>query len=287
MRSFEYFEPRTLPEAAALLARGEGKASVLAGGTDLLIEIKEHIRHPEYVVNIKRIPELQGLDYDATTGLRIGALATTRAVEICPVVIESYAGLAQAVKELGSIQVRNRATVVGNLCRASPSADTAPPLIADGARIKIFGPDGERELLLEDFFTGPGKTVLGPGEIVVELVVPSPLPHTGKIYIKHGRRKAMELATVGIAVALTLADGICQQVRIVLGAVAPTPIRARAAEALLHGSAIDEAVIQAAAQAAMEAARPISDVRSSAGYRREMVRALTARALRAAQQRAA
>jgi carbon-monoxide dehydrogenase medium subunit len=286
MRRFEYFEPRTLPEAAALLAKGQGKTGILAGGTDLLVEIKEHIRQPEYVVNIKHIPELLGLHYDPVAGLRVGALATARAVETCPVVIERYAGLAQGAQELGSIQVRNRATIVGNLCRASPSADTAPPLMADEARIRIFGLNGERELALEDFFTGPGKTVLVPGEIAIELRVPAPPSHTGKIYIKHGRRKAMELATVGVAVALTLADGVCRQARIVLGAVAPTPIRVRAAEAVLEGSAVDEGAIRAAAQAAEAAARPISDVRGSADYRRQMVGTLTARALRAAQQRA-
>ncbi len=139
MHPFEYFEPRTLPEAAALLAEAQGKASLLAGGTDLLVEIKEHIRQPEAVVNLKRIPGLDGLEYDSAHGLRIGALATARTVETSPVIIQHYAGLAAAVKELGSIQVRNRATVVGNLCRASPSADTAPPLLADDARIRIFG----------------------------------------------------------------------------------------------------------------------------------------------------
>jgi len=286
MRRFDYFEPRTLQEAAALLHRGQGKACLLAGGTDLLVEIKEHIRRPEYVVNIKRIPGLNGIRYDDKAGLRIGALVTARTLETCPVITQSYAGLAQAVKELGSIQVRNRATVVGNLCRASPSGDTAPPLIADGARIRIFGLNGERDLPLEEFFTGPGQTVLGPDEIAVELALPSPRPHTGKVYIKHGRRKAMELATVGVAVSLTLADGLCQAIRIVLGAVAPTPIRARAAEALMHKTALDEAAIQAAAQAALAEARPISDVRGSAEYRREMVRVLTARGLRAAYERA-
>jgi carbon-monoxide dehydrogenase medium subunit len=287
MRRFEYFEPRTLSEAAALLADAQGKASLLAGGTDLLVEIKEHLRQPEYVVNLKRIPGLEGLDYDPAQGLRIGALATARAVETCPVIARHYAGLMQAVKELGSIQVRNRATVVGNLCRASPSADTAPPLLADGARIRIFGLQGERELPLEEFFTGPGKTVLAHGEIVVSLSLASPLAHTGKVYIKHGRRKAMELATVGVAVSLTLAGSRCQAVRIVLGAVAPTPIRAHAAESLMRDAAIDETVIQAAALAAMAEARPISDVRSSADYRREMVKIQTARALRSAYERAA
>ena len=153
MRRFEYYEPETLEEAVTLLSRHNGQASVLAGGTDLLIEIKEQIKLPEYVINIKKIPGLDYLTYEDGVGLKIGALVTARAVEKLPVVVEKYAALAQAVTELGSIQVRNRATVIGNLCRASPSADTPPPLIADGARVTIFGPAGERELALEDFFT--------------------------------------------------------------------------------------------------------------------------------------
>jgi len=287
MRRFEYFEPHTLDEAAALLKRCAGRASILAGGTDLLVEIKEHIRQPAFVVNIKRIPGLNALHFDPASGLAVGALVTARAVETSPTVIEKYAGLAQAVKELGSIQVRNRATVVGNLCRASPSADTAPPLIADEARIRLYGGGGAREMPLEEFFTGPGKTKLAPDEIATGLELPGPRPRTGKVYLKHGRRRAMELATVGVAVTLELdADGVCRAARVVLGAVAPTPIRARAAEAVLAGAALTAEVIEAAAQAAQAEARPISDVRSSADYRRDIVRTLPARAVREAHTRA-
>lgn len=270
MKRFAYFEPATLAEAAALLSGG---AQALAGGTDLLVELKEQLRSAERVVNIKKIRGLGGLSYDARAGLRIGALATAREVEISPIVLEKYPSLAQAARELGSIQVRNRATIVGNLCRASPSADTAPPLIADGAVAKIHGLEGERTVALEEFFTGPGKTVLAAGELVTEIVVPPPAPGTGKVYLKHGRRKAMELATVGVAVTLN------SDIRIVLGAVAPTPIRARDAEALLRGKDLDDALIEQAAEAAMREARPISNVRASAEYRREMVKVLTRRAL--------
>ncbi len=282
MMRFEYYEPETLEEAVVLLGRHNGQASVLAGGTDLLIEIKEQIKLPEYVINIKKIPGLDYLTYEDGVGLKIGALVTARAVEKLPVVVEKYAALAQAVTELGSIQVRNRATVIGNLCRASPSADTPPPLIADGARVTIFGPAGERELALEEFFTGPGQTVLAKDEILKEVAVPSPSARSGKVYIKHGRRKAMELATVGVAVTLALEGEVCAQIKIVLGAVAPTPIRVRTAEDTLRGSVINEEVIEAAARAAMEESRPISDVRSSAEYRHEMVRVLTGRAVRGA-----
>jgi carbon-monoxide dehydrogenase medium subunit len=272
MRRFEYFEPATLGEAAELIS--SANAQVLAGGTDLLVEIKEQLRRVDRVVNIKKIPGIAGLSYDARAGLRIGALATAREVELSPIVLEKYPNLAQAARELGSIQVRNRATIVGNVCRASPSADTLPPLIADGALVKLHGASGVRELPLEQFFAGPGKTVLRPDELVTELVVPAPPPRTGKVYIKHGRRKAMELATVGVAVTLTLNGDI----RIVLGAVAPTPIRAKNAEEVLRWKFSDE-LFERAARTAADEARPISNVRASAEYRRDMVRVLTRRAL--------
>ncbi len=279
MNRFEYFEPATLAEAVALLGRCNGKASLLAGGTDLLVEIKEHIRRPDYVINIKQIPGMEELSYDAKAGLRFGALVTSRAIEISPAVQEKYPGLAQAVRELGSIQVRNRATVVGNICRASPSADTLPPLIADGASARIYGPEGERIVVLEEFFTGPGETVLKPDELVTEITIPPPPARTGRIYIKHGRRKAMELATVGVAISLTLEGDTCREVRIALGAVAPTPIRARRAESLLRNQVIDEHLIEQAARTAMGEARPIGNVRASAEYRRRMVEVLTRRAI--------
>jgi carbon-monoxide dehydrogenase medium subunit len=278
MKRFEYFEPRSLPEAVALLVRYGGRAQPLAGGTDLLVELKEQLRHADCVVNIKKIPGIDELRFDPRQGLRIGALATTRDIELSSVAQKHFPSLVQAVRELGSIQVRNRATVIGNVCRASPSADTLPPLIADQASVFIRGEHGERSLPLEEFFTGPGKTVLRPGELVTEIVVPAPAPHTGKVYIKHGRRKAMELATVGVAVTATR-DG---DVRIALGAVAPTVIRARKAERMLSGKRIDGALIEAAARAATEEASPISNVRASAAYRREMVRVLTKRALQQA-----
>lgn len=282
MRPFEYFEPATLADTVALLGRYNGQASLLAGGTDLLVEIKEQLKQPDYVINIKKIPGLDGLTYNEEEGLRIGALVTVRQIETSPLVQAKYAGLAQAARDLASIQVRCRATVAGNICRASPSADTLPPLIADGAAVKVFGPQGERAILLEDFFTGPGKTVMRRDEVLTEITVPPPPSHTGKVYLKHGRRKAMELATVGVAVTLTLAGEVCQEIRIVLGAVAPTPLRARQAEAVLRGKVVSEAVINTAAEAAQAESRPISDVRSSAEYRREMVRVLTARAVRQA-----
>jgi len=284
MARFEYCEPATLDEAVALLRTARGEAAVLAGGTDLLVQIRERVRRPAHVVNIKKILGLDAFRFDPAEGLTIGALATTRALETSDLVRRRYAGLHAAVVHFASIQVRHRATVVGNVCRASPSADTLPPLIADGATVRILGPDGVRTALLEHFCTGPGRTVLQDGELVTHVQVPAPAPRTGKVYVKHGRRIEMELATVGVAATVTLdARGALADARIALAAVAPTPLRARAAEGALRdaarGAPPDEGAFEAAADAAASEARPIADVRASAEYRREMVRVLVRRAL--------
>jgi carbon-monoxide dehydrogenase medium subunit len=286
MRAFQYSEPTTLREAVALLQRDAGRASLIAGGTDLLVQIKEHVRQPDHVINIKKIAGLDDLSFNPASGLRIGALTTTRAIETSAITRKHYASLARATTDFASIQVRNRATVVGNVCRASPSADSLPPLIADGACLYIYGPDGDRIEDMEHFFIAPGRTTLARDEIVTHIVVPPPPPHTGKVYIKHGRRIAMELATVGVAVTLTMEGDYCRDIRIALAAVAPTPMRARRAETLLRGARLNPDLVAAAALAAREEARPISDVRGSDAYRRQMVAILTRRAIDQAMQEA-
>lgn len=279
MKPFEYYEPASLAEASDLLRRLGKDASIIAGGTDLLVEMKEELRSVLHVVNIKKIPNLRDFTYDPAAGLRFGALVTVREIETSPHVIGNYPNLTKAVSLLGSVQVRNRATVVGNICRASPSADTIPPLIADGASLTVYNGGTERTVLLEDFFTGPGRTVLSPGDIVTGISLPVPRPTSGRAYIKHGRRKAMELATVGVAVSIEHAAGHCSDIRIALGAVAPTVIRARRTEDLLRGRTIDAALLAEAAESAMQEATPIGNVRASAAYRRDMVGVLTRRAI--------
>jgi carbon-monoxide dehydrogenase medium subunit len=279
MKPFEYYEPASLAEASDLLRRLGKDASIIAGGTDLLVEMKEELRSVLHVVNIKKIPNLRDFTYDPAAGLRFGALVTVREIETAPHVIGNYPNLAKAVSLLGSVQVRNRATVVGNICRASPSADTIPPLIADGASLTVYNGGTERTVLLEDFFTGPGRTVLSPGDIVTGISLPAPRPTSGRAYIKHGRRKAMELATVGVAVSIEHAAGHCSDIRIALGAVAPTVIRARRTEDLLRGRTIDAALLAEAAESAMQEATPIGNVRASAAYRRDMIGVLTRRAI--------
>jgi carbon-monoxide dehydrogenase medium subunit len=282
MRRFDYHRAETLEHASRLLTELGDDTFLFAGGTDLLVEIRERLRRVRNVVDIKAIPGLSDITYDETRGLTFGALVTVGRLERLPLVRQRYPNLRAAFASLGSIQVRNRATVVGNICRASPSADTIPPLIADAATLSIYGPAGERSVAIEDFFTGPGRTVLKAGEIVTGVHVPPPAATGGKAYLKHGRRKAMELSTVGVAVSLLMEEGVCSDIRIALGAVGATVLRASQAEAMLRGTALDAATVKSAADKAMEECTPISNVRASADYRRDMVGVLTGRAIKQA-----
>ncbi|MDE2889412.1 MAG: xanthine dehydrogenase family protein subunit M [Gemmatimonadota bacterium] len=283
MNRFEYFAPETVREAAEVLQAHPG-ARVLAGGTDLLVQMKERARTPDTLVDVRRIPGVDELRFDRKTGLTIGAAVTMRQVELMPAAQLHYTGLAEGARVVGSFQIRNLATIVGNICNAAPSADAAPGLIVHGAKVKIAGPDGRRSMLVENFMTGPGRTTLGTGEFVVGIHVPVPPPRTGSAYVRHTPRGAMDIAMVGVGAAVTLAAGtdVCQDVRIVLGAVAPTPLRAKAAERMLRGQRLTEGLIAEASDRAAEEARPISDVRGSADFRREMVWVLTARMVSAA-----
>ena len=283
MNRFEYFAPETVREAAEVLQAHPG-ARVLAGGTDLLVQMKERARTPDTLVDVRRIPGADELRYDSKTGLTIGAAVTMRQVELMPAAQLHYAGLADGARVVGSFQIRNLATIVGNICNAAPSADVAPGLIVHGAKVKIAGPAGRRVMLVENFMTGPGRTTLGTGEFVVGIHVPVPPPRTGSAYMRHTPRGAMDIAMVGVGAAVTLAPRTrdCQEARIVLGAVAPTPLRAKAAERMLKGQCLTGELIERAAETAAEEARPISDVRGSADFRREMVRVLTARMVNSA-----
>lgn len=283
---FEYLSPRTVEEACGLLAQHGDKAKVLAGGTDLLNVMKERVIKPEYVIGLRGIRNLDYIEADGT-GVRIGALATITAIGESPVIREKFPCLAEVPAKMATVQIRNMGTLGGNLCNAAPSADTAPILICLGAGVKIVGSSGERVVLLEDFFTGPGETVLENGEILAEIQVPGQPANTGGAYFKMSRI-AVDLAIVGVAAVVTLdgEDGVCADVKIALGAVAPTPIRAKKAEGLIKGKKMDEVLIEEAGRIASEEASPITDVRSTAFYRTEMVRVLTGRALRQAVEQA-
>lgn len=286
LSSFNYLVPKTIDEAVSLLSQHDGQSKVIAGGTDLLLKMKKREVTPQYLVGLKNIPGLDHIDYDKAQGLRFGPLVTIHAVETSLLIRDNFPILCQAASTIGSAQVQNLGTVVGNLCSAVPSADMAPGLIVLGANMKIANIKGERTIAVEDFFAGPSESVLAHDELVVEVQVPSPPPHSGMIYLKHTIRAAMELAIVGVATLITLKDGVCSEAKIALGAVAPTPIRATEAESVLRGKPFSAKLVRQAAEAASKEARPISDFRASAEYRKEMVRVLTQRALNQAKQQA-
>ena len=283
MNNFEYFAPQTVREAVEVL-QAHPDAKLLAGGTDLLVQMKERVRTPGALVDIRRIPGVDELGFEKKTGLMVGAAVTMRQVELLPAAQVHYAGLAEGARVVGSFQIRNLATIVGNICNAAPSADTAPGLIVHRAKVRIAGPNGQREMLVENFMVGPGRITLKPGDFVIGIQVPVPPPRTGSAYVRHTPRGAMDIALVGVGAAVTLAPRtrVCQEARIVLGAVAPTPLRARAAERMLKGQRLTDGLIAEAAEVAAAEARPISDVRGSAEFRREMVRVLAGRMVAAA-----
>lgn len=275
MKPFSYFSPRTLREAVELLIQHGQEAKILAGGTDLLVEMKEGIVAPQYVIDLKNIPALNQIRLEDHY-LKIGSLATVHEIEVNPSV-RQYAGvLAQAASLLGSPQIRNKGTIGGNLCHASPSADLAPPLLALDGKVGMIGKNGERMEDLEKFFIGPGMTTLKVDEILTEIQVPIPPPGSAGIYSKFSPRQAMNLALVGVATLITLNrdSQICTGARIALGAVAPTPIRAKKSEKILEGQIIKEELLQEVSHLAAEESRPISDIRGSAWYRKEIIKNL-------------
>ena len=241
---FDYLEPESIKEALALLSQYCGKSKIMAGGTDLMLQVRNRAIKPEYVVDITRIPGLDYITFDDQQGLRLGALTTIRALETSVELQRKYPILSQAASQLGSVAIRNVATVGGNLCNALPSAETSQALVALSAQVRIIGPGGERTMPLEGFFAGVGKTVLQPDEVLLEILMPEPAPHTSGIYIKHSPRGPIDLAIVNITVLMTMEPDqkVCRDAKIVLGAVSPTPLRARKAENVLKGERVDAAL---------------------------------------------
>jgi CO/xanthine dehydrogenase FAD-binding subunit len=280
---FEYVQPSSIDEALSILARQEGEARLLAGGTDLLPKMKRReITAPAYVIDLKGIPGLNYIDYDEEKGLSLGALTTIHAIETSPVIQHKCNILAQAASTMAAPQVRNRATLAGNICNAVPSADSVPALLVLEAELKVVSQKGERILPIKDFFTGPNETVLTGVELLVEVLIP-PVPSNCRgIYLKLSPKRSMDLATVGVAALVINEHGRCKDMRIGLGAVAPTPIRAKKAEGILRGQRFSDELIERTAQTAAEQSRPIDDHRASAQYRREMVQTLVRRAIKQA-----
>jgi carbon-monoxide dehydrogenase medium subunit len=280
---FEYLEPESIEEALTILSQYQGKSKIVAGGTDLMLQIRNKAIKPEYVIDITRISGLDHITFDGQRGLRLGALTTIRALEASVELQRKYPIISQAASQLGSVAIRNVATVGGNLCNALPSAETSQALVALSAQVRIIGPRGERIVPVEDFFTGVGKTLLQPDEVLLEILVPELAPHTSGMYIKHSPRGPIDLAVVNITVLMTMEQDhkVCRDAKIVLGAVSPTPLRARKAENVLKGKRVDRALIDRAAQAASEEAHPRhGSIRGSFEYKKEMVGVLTGRAIK-------
>jgi CO/xanthine dehydrogenase FAD-binding subunit len=285
VRRFELSLPDTLAACQAALADGPG-VKLVAGGTDLLPQMKNGVVSARRVVDLSQLPELKVIERLGDGGLRVGAGVSARAIELAPQVRDGFVGLAESAGVVGSLQIRHLATLGGNLANAAPSADMAPPLLALNAELVIIGPRGQRRVPAADFFTGVRQTVLAADEVLVEIVIPATGAGSGGTYVRHTPRRELDIAVVGVASQLTIADGRCVMARIALGAVAPTPLRARQAEARLEGEAVTPALIDEAAGLAVEAARPISDQRGSAEFRRHLVRVLTRRTLTTALERA-
>jgi CO/xanthine dehydrogenase FAD-binding subunit len=278
---FDYVRAQTRDQVLRLLQEQGDDVRLMMGGTDLLVRMRDGALHPKIVVDVKHLTGMREIRFDARTGLTVGAAVHMNALERHADVRTYYPLLAQAAGSVASYQVRNRATLGGNLCNASPAADTAPAVLALDGRIALYGPAGEREIPADQFFLGPGKSARRADEFMTAVRIPAPAAKAAGRYLKLGRNRAGDLAVVGVAVlgfaSAGAASGYC--FRIALASVAPVPLRALEAEAILAEQAPGEAAFRLAAERAMRAAAPIDDVRASAAYRRAMVRNLTLRGL--------
>jgi carbon-monoxide dehydrogenase medium subunit len=278
IKDFEYFAPKTLKEALTLLDKYKDECKVIAGGQSLLILMRQGLVTPQYLIDIKGLSELSYIKSDTKERLRIGALTTHRAIEKSPLIRKRFSVLAEMERRLASIQTRNWGTIGGNLCHADPAGDPAPVLIALNATLSMASVKGKRNMAVEDFCLDYFETALEPGELLTEIQVPAAPPRTRTAYTKFNVIES-DLATVGVAVSITLgsSDGICQDIRIALGAAAPTPMRAKQAEAVLRGKKITDNLLKKAGEIASTEAEPISDIYASEEYRRELVKVLVKR----------
>jgi len=289
MHDTRYEAPSSIEEAVVLLAAGGGEqARVLAGGTDLLVQMTAGGRHPSLLVNVKRIPELMELRFDDDGTLHLGAAASAFAIGENQRIRAAFPGLHEAVGLIGSDQIQGRASVGGNLCNASPAADTTPSLLTLGARCHIAGPGRSRRVLpVSEFVLAPGRNALQPGELLVELEIPAPAARSADAYLRLIPRSEMDIAVVGASVRVTLdADGVCTDAAVALGAVAPTPILAPEAAAALVGTRLLDPDLERASEAAQAAGQPLDDKRGTAEYRHRIAGVLTKRAAKIAKQRA-
>jgi len=284
---FDYLEPRSVAEACAMLAEDPEHSAVFAGGTDVLVDLKLGAAAYRRLVSLRRIGELDQIGFDERAGLSIGAMATVSRVAGDDRVRRHYPGIVEAANCIAAVQVRNLATVTGNLCAAVPSADMAPILLAHGAKLRVVSTEGERVIPAGRFFTGPRRTVLGPTDVMVAVEVPPPAAGSGDANLRQGGRVALSLPMAAVAAVVGMDGEVCTQAAVALGAVAPTPILVPGVGEHLGGKPLTAEVLQRAAELAAADARPISDVRASREYRLELVKVLTRRVLTRAAERAA
>lgn len=288
MQAFDYVAAQNVDEVVSLLSQDGKQSRILAGGTDLLVQMREGRLKAERLIDIKAIPEAGELIYSPVRGLQLGAAVSCFRIAGNPAVANAYPGLIDAIALIGGVQVQGRATVGGNLGNASPAADSIPALIVHEAICEIAGPDGRRQVPVEAFCTGPGQTVLRKGEFLVKLLVPPPKPGLGAHYLRFIPRNEMDIAVAGVGAAVQLDErgDVIQSARIALGAVAPTPLFVPAAGEALAGRKVSDEAIEGAAQIARAAVRPIGDMRGSEAQRKHLAAVLTRRALRKAVERA-
>jgi carbon-monoxide dehydrogenase medium subunit len=288
MQPFRYIRAHNAEHAATLLQQQDGRARILAGGTDLIVALRDHRLEAELVIDIKGIPEVEELSYSAVDGLRIGAVVPCYRIYRHADVLHHYPGIVDAASLIGGIQIQGRASLGGNLCNASPAADSIPALIVHGAICEIALPQSRRRVPVEEFCTAPGKTVLGRGEFLAGLHLPPPPPGFGSAYLRFIPRNEMDIAVVGVGVSVQLDESLRRIVaaRIALGAVAPTPLFVREVGEALVNAVPNEETFERAAAIAQSAARPITDMRGTAEFRRHLVGVLTRRALAQAVERA-
>ena len=288
MHAFDYATPESVADAVVMLSDHGENACVLAGGTDLIVQLRENRRRADLVVDVKKIAELNELSYDAAAGLTIGAAVPCYRIYGNAEIAGAYPGLMDAARLVGGTGIQGRASLGGNLCNASPAGDTIPPMIVLGGKAEIAGPNGTRSVAVEDFCTAPGRSVLEDGEFLVSLRFPAPAPNSGAFYKRFIPRNEMDIAVVGVGASVVLSEDRSSFVsaRIAVGAVAPTPLFVREAGKALSGQPVSDETIQRAADIARDAARPISDTRGTADYRKHLTSVLTRRVVQGAVQRA-
>jgi CO/xanthine dehydrogenase FAD-binding subunit len=288
MKSFTYEAPTTLGDAVTMLNMQNGQARLLAGGTDLLVQMRANLHDIDVVVDVKKIPELNQISYDSKIGLVVGAAVSCADIYESADVVTNYPGLIDAVSIIGGMAIQGRATLGGNICNASPSGDAISAAIALEGICNVVGPDGERAVPIEEFCVAPGKNALTRGELLVSIQFPVPKSNTGAHYLRFTPRAEMDIAVVGVAAAVELSDDLSTitSARLALAAVAPTPVLAASAAEALVGQAPTEESFVAAAKIAQESINPITDVRGTAAQRRHLIGVLTRRALTGAVARA-